>query len=76
MVKVFRLKGVFGEKGRGQVFTMDLVAPTEAKAREKAYTDIGSKHKVKRRFVVVSSVEVIKAGDSKSLLVRQLGKGA
>jgi large subunit ribosomal protein LX len=75
MVKVFRLKGSFGEKGRNQVFTMDVVAPTEAKATEKVYTDIGSKHKVKRRFVVISSVEAVKAADSKSLLVRQLGKG-
>ena len=48
----------------------------EAKAKEKIYAELGSKHKVKRRWVTFASIEEIKAEDSKSLLVRQLGKGA
>jgi large subunit ribosomal protein LX len=76
MAKFFRVKGAFGEKGRNQVFTMDVMAANKAKATEHIYTNIGSKHKVKRYQVKIDSIDEIAPADSKSLTIRQLGKGA
>lgn len=74
MIKVYRLKGVFGQKGEKQVFAIDVRATKPENAQERAYTDIGSKHKCKRAQIKIDSVEEIKPEDTKSLLVKQLSE--
>jgi len=74
MIKVYRLKGIFGEKGAKQDFTIDVRATKPEDATEKAYTDIGSKHKCKRREIRIDSVEEFPAEETKSLLVKQLSE--
>lgn len=74
MVKVFRLQGVFGQKGTQQKFTKDVRATTPEQAKEKIYTDIGSKHKAKRYLIKINSLEEIKPADTKSLVVGQLSE--
>ncbi|MCK4327174.1 MAG: 50S ribosomal protein L18a [Candidatus Diapherotrites archaeon] len=75
MIKIYRLKGIFGEKGAKHGFAIDVRALKPEDAKEKVYTDIGSKHKCKRREVQITSVEEVPAGETTSLLVKQLSEG-
>ena len=75
MIKVFRLKGTFGQKGQLQEFTIDVRAMNSEQAKEKLYADVGSKHKVKRYLIKINSIEEIKPEETKSLLVGQLSEG-
>ncbi len=75
MVKVYRLKGDFGQKGEKQKFTMDVRALKPEEAREKAYTDIGSRHKVKRFLIRIDSIKEISPEDSRSVVIGQLSRG-
>ena len=74
MVKVYRIKGIFGQKGKKQDFTIDVRATTPEQAKEKSYTDVGSKQRVKRFLINIASIEEIKPEDTNSLVVDQLNK--
>ena len=74
MIKIYRLKGVFGQKGEKQPFTLDVRAAKPEEAKEKVYTDMGSKHKIKRFLIKISSVEEISPEDTTSLVASQLSK--
>ena len=64
MVKAFRAVGTFRSGVKNQPFTMDLVADDESGAMEYVYSNFGSRHGVKRRFVVVSSMNEIDPSES------------
>ena len=59
MVKAFRAVGTFRSGVKNQPFTIDVVADDEDGAMEYVYSNFGSRHGVKRRFVVVSSMSEI-----------------
>ena len=64
MVKAFRAVGTFRSGVKNQPFTMDVVAEDEDGAMEYIYSNFGSRHGVKRRFVVVSSMNEINPSES------------
>lgn len=64
MVKAFRAVGTFRSGVKNQPFTMDLVADDKDGAMEYIYSNFGSRHGVKRRFVVVSSMSEIDPAES------------
>ncbi|MAV94750.1 MAG: 50S ribosomal protein L18a [Euryarchaeota archaeon] len=64
MVKAFRAVGTFRSGGKNQPFTIDVVADDEDGAMEYIYSNFGSRHGVKRRFVVVSSMGEIDPSES------------
>ena len=64
MVKAFRAVGTFRSGVKNQPFTMDIVADDKDGAMEYIYSNFGSRHGVKRRFVVVSSVSEIDPAES------------
>ena len=72
MIKVFRIKGVFGEMMGKQKFSYETRALNEKQAEEKVYADIGSRHRMKRRSVTIESITEIKPEEAKSNLVSQL----
>ena len=74
MVKVYRINGTFGQKGNKQKFTIDLRATTPEQAKEKIYTDIGSRQRVKRFLINIESIKEIKPEDTISLVVEQLNE--
>ena len=49
---------------KNQPFTMDVVAEDEDGAMEYIYSNFGSRHGVKRRFVIVSSMNEINPSES------------
>ncbi|MBH33083.1 MAG: 50S ribosomal protein L18a [Euryarchaeota archaeon] len=64
MVKAFRAVGTFRSGVKNQPFTIDVVADDEDGAMEYIYSNFGSRHGVKRRFVIVSSMDEINPSES------------
>ena len=64
MVKAFRAVGTFRSGVKNQPFTIDVVADDEDGAMEYIYSNFGSRHGVKRRFVVASSMNEINPSES------------
>ena len=64
MQKAFRAVGTFRSGVKNQPFTMDVGAEDEDGAMEYIYSNFGSRHGVKRRFVIVSSMNEINPSES------------
>ena len=64
MQKAFRAVGTFRSGVKNQPFTMDVVAEDEDGAMEYIYSNFGSRHGVKRRVVIVSSMNEINPSES------------
>lgn len=64
MVNAYRAVGTFRSGVKNQPFTIDVVADDEDAAMEYIYSNFGSRHGVKRRFVVVSSMNEINPSES------------
>ncbi len=75
-VKVFRVKGVAlfsPDKIREwQPFTIDVMAVKKEDAIEKVYSDLGSKHKLKRAHIRILEVFEIPPEKSKYKYIRDL----
>lgn len=56
----FELRGKIKIKDEWRPFTRVIEADTEKFAREKLYSLFGSEHGLKRRFVIIDSVEKAK----------------
>lgn len=59
---VFRISGVFEKPLRKIGFSIEVEAPSQKFALEKAYSLLGSKHRVRRENIKILSVEEVKAG--------------
>ncbi len=60
-VKIFRIIGTYRDirKGFTQAFKFELRALKEEEAMEKVYSELGSKHRIRRRFINIEKVEVV-----------------
>ncbi len=56
-VKKYVVRGYFRDKNGRKVFKKVVPSIKKEHAIEKVYSDIGSKHKVKRRQIDIESVE-------------------
>ena len=57
-VKIFKVKGMIRGKKKS-VFTKEFCALSEKNAEEKVKTDFGSKNRVKRNQIKITSIEEI-----------------
>ena len=64
MTKAFRAMGTFRSGSRDQPYTIDVVADDKDGAIEYVYSNFGSKHRVPRRFVFISSLTEIDPSES------------
>lgn len=74
-VKVFRIEGYYVKKKvkRQKYFFADEVrAPSKDHALELIYSNVGSRHRVKRRSIVIEKVEVISPEKAESPIIRIL----
>ncbi len=74
-VKIFRVKGEISKPDYKMKFSKDVRALKPEDAIEKAFTDIGGQHKVKRFYMKVTSVEEIKKDEVKDQIVKALSEG-
>jgi len=60
-VKIFRIIGTYRDirSGFTQAFKFELRALKEEEAKEKVYSELGSKHRIRRRFINIKRVEVV-----------------
>ena len=68
-MNAYRATGSFRARKNDQPFCVDLVAEDEADAEERLYSNFGSKHGAKRRFVKIEKIEKIDPSDSTSPVV-------
>ncbi len=60
MVRVFRIRGVMKHRmGFRQRFTVEVTALKPEHAVEQVYSELGSRHKLKRRQIIIESVEEV-----------------
>ncbi|MDQ1279131.1 MAG: large subunit ribosomal protein [Thermoproteota archaeon] len=74
-IKIFRVKGEIHKPDYRMKFSKDIRALKQEDAVERAFTDIGGQHNVKRFHLKVTSVEEIKIEDVKNPIVRMLSEG-
>ena len=55
-MKTFRVRGKFKQTGGWQKFTRELPALCEEHALERVYSELGSRHKVKRNLIRIEEI--------------------
>ena len=70
--KVWRAVGKYRKNKRTFTFTKELIAPKESHAKERIFSDFGSRHRVKRRDIEISEVIEIKPEEVVSLKLRTI----
>lgn len=60
MGKVYRVSGTFQMGERRAHFATDYAVESADSARERAYSDFGSRHHVSRRQIMIEKVEEVK----------------
>lgn len=56
--KQFEVKGTFKIDDEWHPYTKIITAPNEAQAQERTFAVIGSKHRLKRRYITVNTIRV------------------
>ena len=70
--KVWRAVGKYKKNKRTFTFTKELIALKESHARERIFSELGSRHRVKRRSIEISEIVEIKPEDVVSLKLRTI----
>ncbi len=74
-MKAFKITGTFKMgRNKDQPFTKEVLATNKNQAKEKIYSDLGSKHKIKRNFIDIAKVQEISADEIESPLIKGLLK--
>jgi large subunit ribosomal protein LX len=55
-MKTFRVSGKFRQAGEWQKFKRELAALSKEQALERIYSELGSRHKVKRNLIRVEEI--------------------
>jgi large subunit ribosomal protein LX len=74
-VKVFRVMGEIRKPNWKTPFEKEVVALKPEHAIEKVYTELGSKHRVKRFHIKIDKVEEIALNEVEDPLIRKLLAG-
>ena len=72
-MKAFKITGTFKMGSvKNQPFTKEVLATNKNQAKEKIYSDLGSKHKIKRNFINIAKVQEISADEIEDPLIKGL----
>ena len=69
-MKAFRAHGSYRAGKRDQPFSVDVVATDEDEAMERVLSTFGSRHRVRRRFILVDGITEIDPAVSSAPAVR------
>ena len=70
--KVWRAIGIFKKKRKTYRFSKEMISLKESHVREKVMSELGSRHRVKRRDITITKVEEIKPEEATNLELRKL----
>ncbi len=71
-MKAYRVKGEFLMKNVWQPFSKEVVGENEEAAREKILSIIGSRHKVKRRFIKIAEIKELQKDEIEDPVVKYI----
>ncbi|MFW9780321.1 MAG: 50S ribosomal protein L18Ae [Candidatus Heimdallarchaeota archaeon] len=71
-VKIFRIKGEFKQRNKVTAFSKELCEIKEENAIEKLMQDLGSRNRLKRNQIRVSSIQEISPDDVQDPMIKQL----
>jgi large subunit ribosomal protein LX len=74
-MKVFRVTGEIRKPNLKTSFKKEVIALKPEHAVEKVYTELGSKHRVKRFHIKILSVDEVQPQDIKSPTLKKLVTG-
>ena len=74
MNKIFRIDGSFVKNRQKTEFIKELPAKSRGRALERLYSELGSKHAVKRNLIQISEIEEIKPEEAKDPEIRALAE--
>ena len=69
--KIWRASGEYKKKKRKFIFSRELLGEKEEHIREKILSELGSRHRVKRREITISEIIEIKPEEVQSLELRK-----
>ena len=72
MVQIFRISGIFKQRREVSKFSKELCALTEEQAKEKLYTQLGSRNRLKRRQIRIDDISVISREEVTDPLIQKL----
>ncbi|MFW9802665.1 MAG: 50S ribosomal protein L18Ae [Candidatus Thorarchaeota archaeon] len=70
--KVWRAKGEYRKLKRKFTFSKEMIALKEAHVMEKIYSELGSRHRVKRKDITVTELVEIKPEEATDLELRRI----
>ncbi|MFQ5831524.1 MAG: 50S ribosomal protein L18Ae [Candidatus Thorarchaeota archaeon] len=70
--RVWRATGEYKKNKRAFTFSKEMIALKESHVRERIYSDLGSRHRVKRREIEIRTVEEIKPEEATDLELRKI----
>ena len=68
-MKAYRATGTFRSGKHDQPYTLAVVASSEDEVRELVYSNFGSRHRAKRRFVNIDGISEIDPSESREAKV-------
>lgn len=71
-VKFFRISGSFKQKRETTSFSKEFCALTEEQAREKLFSEFGSRNRLKQRQIRISSIDEISLEEIKDPFLQKL----
>ena len=71
MSKIWLAAGEYKKNKRKFTFSRELLGEKESHIREKILSELGSRHRVKRREITISEIKEIKPEEVKSLELRK-----
>jgi large subunit ribosomal protein LX len=74
-MKIFRVTGEIHKPNLKTPFKKEVIALKPEHAIEKVYTELGSKHRVKRFHIRITSVEEVQPEDIKDPVLKKLATG-
>jgi len=74
-LKVFRVAGEINKPNLKTAFRKEIIAEKPEHAEEKVYAELGSRHRVKRHHIKITSVEEVAPGSIENPLLKKLVTG-
>jgi len=73
-VKIFRISGSYKQRRETTSFSKEILATTEENAKDKLFSQIGSKNRIKRRQIKIQLIQSVPFADVTDPLIEKIIK--
>jgi len=71
-MKVFKVTGTFKMGTKWMPFTKEFLVDTKAEAKERIYSDLGSKHRTERRYIKIETIDNIPPEEATDQIIKEI----